>query len=592
MTAFDARATGLWRAAASSVQWSLFRAYARPERRRLTVLGTLLLGATLLQVGAPQIVRHYMDGVAGGLIEPLVMLAVAYLATAFVLQALRITATYVGEKAAWTMTNLVRLDLTRHCLSQDIRFQRDHTPGELIERVDGDVTSLANFLSNAFLLILSNALLLLGVFVSLFLTDWRIGLTLLLYAICAIAVLSRVRDIAVGSWVKAREASTELYGYVEERLASTEEIRSNAAEGHVLARLSGLGGDVLTWQRRARMRSNSIFLSLHGLYLLGYGAALAVGAYLFTNGEATIGTVYLVVAYTNAIYTPLNEVRVQIQDLQQANAGVRRVAELFSLRPSVTDGPGEKPPEGALAVRFDGVSFAYDPDAPPALHDVSFHLEPGAVLGVVGRTGSGKTTLARLLSRMYDATEGSVRVGGVDVRRMALADLRDRIGIVTQDTQLFEGTLRDNLTLFDESIGDEEILGAADRLGIRQWLERLPGGLDTRIESGGRGLSAGEAQFVALCRIMLRDPSVIVLDEASARLDAATEHLLQEALAAVHHGRTVIVIAHRLATLAHVDQVMVLEDGRVVEFGPRDTLMADPGSRLRRLARDPAQELL
>lgn len=564
---------------------------ARPQRRRLAILGAVLLAGTLLQVGAPQIVRSYMDHVGDGLTGPLVAAALAYLVTAFVLQAVKVTSSYIGEKAAWSMTNELRLDLTRHCMEQDIRFHREHTPGELIERVDGDVTALAGFLSSALLLILSNALLLAGIFTSLFLTEWRIGLALLIYAICAVTVLAKVRDIAVDAWNSARESSARLFGFVEERLSSTEETRGNAAEGHVLGRLSGLTGDVLTWQRRARVRSNLIFLWLHGLYLVGYGAALAVGAYLYVHGEATIGTVYLVVAYTNAIYTPIHEVRMQIQDLQRANASARRVAELFASRPSVTDGPGAELPGGAApAVEFDRVSFAYGQDAPRVLHDLSFRLEPGTVLGVLGRTGSGKTTVARLVARMYDPTEGAVRVGGVDIRELRQEELRRRVGIVTQDVQLFHGSLRDNLALFDTGIDDERIIAAIDRLGMGDWLSRFPDGLDTVIESGGRDLSAGEAQLLSLCRLLLRDPGVVILDEASSRLDAATERMLGRAFAELFRGRTAIVIAHRLTTLAHADQVMILEDGRIAEHGPRTRLMDDPGSRLSRLMRDISED--
>jgi ATP-binding cassette subfamily B protein len=228
----------------------------------------------------------------------------------------------------------------------------------------------------------------------------------------------------------------------------------------------------------------------------------------------------------------------------------------------------------------------------PALAGVSFALEPGAVLGVLGHTGSGKTTLTRLLFRLYDPRGGAVRLGGHDLRDLALADLRGRVGLVTQDVQLFQASVRDNLTFFDRRIGDAALAGVLGELGLRPWLEALPQGLDTPLLPGGRGLSAGQAQLLACARVFLRDPGLVVLDEASSRLDPATERLLERAFDRLLRGRTGIIIAHRLATVQRADQILILERGRVVEFGPRAALAADPGSRLSRLLRAGMEEVL
>jgi ABC-type multidrug transport system fused ATPase/permease subunit len=555
--------------------------YARPRKRALGLLGGLLLSAVLLEVATPLVVRGYIDSAySDAALRVLVVLALSYLGLAMVLQGLRVVATYVGENAAWAMTNEMRADLTQHCLELDFRFHKEHTPGELIERVDGDVSALSRFLSSAFLVIIGNVLLFVGIFVTLFITAWRIGLVLAIYAVCAIGVLFAVRNIATKAWWQVRESSATLFGFVEERLSSTEDIRSSGAEAHVLGRLGGLGQDVLRWQRSARIRGSLIFISMHGLYVLAYGIALAVGAYLYLQGLATIGTVYLVVAYSNAIYTPLNEVRAQIQDLQRAQASVARINDLFATASTVTDGPGVDLPDGALAVEFDRVSFAYADGEAMVLTDVSFAVQPGAVLGVLGRTGSGKTSVARLVARMYDPAAGTVRLGGADARDARVAQIRERVGMVTQEVQLFPGTVRDNLALFDEAIGDDAIATAIARLGLGQWFGRLSDGLETVLDGDGGGMSAGEAQLLGVCRVFLRDPSVVILDEASSRLDRATEALLDTALTELLRGRTGLVIAHRLATLDRTDQIMIMEEGRVVEFGERTALLRDPGSRL------------
>jgi ATP-binding cassette subfamily B protein/ATP-binding cassette subfamily C protein len=248
-------------------------------------------------------------------------------------------------------------------------------------------------------------------------------------------------------------------------------------------------------------------------------------------------------------------------------------------------------------VRFDGVSFAYSDgrssDADDTvLHDVSFTLGSGRLLGLLGRTGGGKTTLARLLFRLYDPNEGRIRLGGVDLTDLALCDLHQRVGLVTQDVQVFRGTVRDNLTLFSEDDRDAQILEAFRALGLWDWYEALPDGLDTELVTGGRGLSAGEAQLLAFTRVFLRDPGLVVLDEASSRLDPATERLLERAIDRLLVGRTAIIIAHRLSTVDRADEIMVLEAGEICEHGAREDLAADPSSRFHDLLRTDLGEVL
>jgi len=226
------------------------------------------------------------------------------------------------------------------------------------------------------------------------------------------------------------------------------------------------------------------------------------------------------------------------------------------------------------------------------LKDVSFRLAPGQVLGLLGRTGSGKTTISRLLFRLHDPVSGVVRLSGIDVRAAGLEALRARIALVTQDVQLFDATLRDNVTLFDDAVPDGRLLDVFGALGLGEWLNALPDGLDTVLGPHGRGLSAGEAQLVALARVFLKDPDLVVLDEASSRVDPATERLLERAVSRLLSGRTGVVIAHRLATVDRASTIVILEDGRVAEIGPRAELVADPDSRFSQLLRAGMAEAL
>jgi ABC-type multidrug transport system fused ATPase/permease subunit len=330
-----------------------------------------------------------------------------------------------------------------------------------------------------------------------------------------------------------------------------------------------------------------------------------MGIWLYQRGQVTIGDVNLIVYYLGILRQPLQEMRDQVGELQQATASINRVHTLLALRPAVASGvrvEGDERsvvahPTNNLAVEFEGVSFRYrDPsrhraagengdDAPSelagksVLRDVSFQVQEGKILGLLGRTGSGKTTITRLLFRLYDPTQGVVRCGGHDVRTLDLRELRRHVGMVTQEVQLFQASLRDNITLFNTQIDDARILETLRELGLWRWYETQPQGLDTLLQAGGSGLSAGQAQLLALVRVFLKDPGLVILDEASSRLDPLTEQLLERAIDRLLQKRTAIIIAHRLGTVQRADDILILEEGRVAEVGVRTQLAADSSSR-------------
>lgn len=570
---------------------SLLKTYLRPQTPRVVLLSVLVLGGIALQLINPQLVRRFLDGVeAGQTVRELLLTAVLFTTIALLAQALKLSAAYVGEVVAWTATNDLRADLALHCLRLDMTFHKAHKPGELIERVDGDVNLLANFFSQLLIQLASNLLLMLGVLVLLWLVDWRVGLSLTLVGLIGLLSLNWINTRLVPRWQALRQVSSEMFGYLEEWLGGTEEIQTNAAAPYIMGRLYALLRE--RWRKmQSAMRLNLVVMFLPTL-IPGVATLLAFwwGTRLFTDGVLTVGTVYVIFYYINVMRDPLWVIQRQIQDLQQAAASMNRIAALFAEQPTLHDGP-ESLPEGSLAVRFADVSFQYSDEGgdgvvggstTAVLQNLSFTLAPGRALGLLGRTGSGKSTLIRLLVRFYDPTDGAILLGDgngrfTDLRHTSQAALRQRIGLVTQDVQLFHGSVRDNLTLFNDAIADERILNALGELGLRPWLDSLPDGLDTRLEAD-ESLSAGEAQLLALGRVFLADPGLVILDEASARLDPATEYLLEQALDKLLAGRTAIIIAHRLGTVQRADEIMVLGNGRLLEHGPRTTLAADPNS--------------
>ena len=611
----------------------LLATYLGPQWRRVCALGLLLAATIGLRLLNPQLLRAFIDQAAAGApLTSLVRIAAIFLAAALALQLITLAEVAIAENVGLTATNWLRADLTRHVLRLDPPFHAAHTPGDLIERTDGDVATLGNFFSRLVIQVAGNALLLAGILVLLAQIDPLVGAAAAACTALGVALMLWLRRLAVPRFAAVRQASADLFGLIEERLAGTEDVRANGAVGYVLYRFLQRSRHLLWSEVQARLAGALTFQSGALCLDLATAATLATGAWLYRGNALSIGTVYLIFAYTQSLQQPLNAIMRQLQDFQQAAASIGRVRALLAERSAIVEGAGAPLPPGPLSVELERVTFAYPerraptgapikdvtlsngapaapPDAPadgvtssPALANVSLRLEPGQVLGLLGRTGSGKTTLGRLLFRLYDPQQGAIRLGGVDLRRPPLAALRARIGVVTQEVQLFHATIRDNVTFFDRSVPDERIAAVLDELGLGAWWRGLPEALDTRLAPGGSSLSAGEGQLLAFARVFLKDPGLVILDEASSRLDPATERLLERAVdrllgrGAGTNGRssgcTAIVIAHRLATVERADRIAILEDGRVVEQGERRALAADRESRFSHLLRTGLEEVL
>lgn len=599
---------------------NLLLTYLRPHRARMLGLSALLLAAIALELFNPQVIRFFLDTAqSGGPQSALLAAAAVFIAVALIQRAVTASGDYLAQAVGWAATNALRSDLTRHVLQLDMSFHKQHTPGELIERIDGDVTALANFFSAFVVRVGGNGLLIVGILLLLFRENLLVGAGLTAYTVATLAALQAIQPLAAARWARERAISAELYGFIEERISGAEEIRAASAEAYTLRRLYALLRRSLEAFRSAIMADTLVYNVASLSSVIGYALGLALGASLYLRGDATLGAAYLIVAYVGMLAGPLQRIRAEFQDLHRAAAGLSRVNELLQMQPRLQEAgascAGETSatdtlPTGPLSVAFAEVSFAYrdrapiagepapaesSADPPVTLRQISFHLAPGRVLGVLGRTGSGKTTLARLLARFYDPDAGAISLAGVDLRAIPRRELQRRVTIVTQDVQLFQATLRDNLTFFDPSIGDDRLERALRELGLWDWARSLPQGLDTLLAAAGdgaAGLSAGEAQLVAFARAFLKDPGLVILDEASSRLDPATEAQIERAIDRLFAGRTGIVIAHRLRTVQRADDILILEAGRAVEYGPRTRLAADPAARFSSLLRVGLEEAL
>lgn len=540
----------------------------------------------LLRLATPALLGRFVDvAIAGGSLDTLTAVAGGYVAAALISEILQLGVVWASVELSWRAGNRLRERLSNHALRLDMAWHGRHGPGQLIERIDGDVEALVVFFANVVIHVLGNVALVVGMLiVSLFINGWA-AIVLLVTAIIGTAVMVRLRAAAVPAREYEREVNAQLYGDLEERLGGLEDLRANGAGEYAVHRLHSHSSRSWRAARRAALLGDSSYAIAAVTFSVGSVAILATGAFLFDRDAITAGAVLSLFRYSEMLRQPLERIAEQMKEFQKALAGARRAARMLSTDGAIADGPlgDDALPPGALGVDFDCVTFAYDASSPPALRDVDLHLEPGTHVGVVGRTGSGKTTIGRLILRFWDVQSGAVRIGGVDVRELKRDALRKRVAVVTQDVELFRASVRDNLTLFGTwHATDEELNAVLTDVGLEVWVASLADGLDTVLE-GGRSLSAGEAQLLAFARAFLSAPDLVVLDEASSRLDPATEAKITAATRRLLDGRTAIVIAHRLATLDEVDEIVVVEHGRIAEHGPRAKLAADPGSHFAHL---------
>jgi ABC-type multidrug transport system fused ATPase/permease subunit len=563
---------------------ALWSTYLGKQRAHLGAMFGVLVITIALQLAAPQISRRFIDGAQAGLpTRDLIDYAIAFIVVAILIQATMVATVFLSERVGWTATNMMRSDLALHALNLDSQFHTEHRPGELTERIDGDVNTLSNFFSQFIVQVVGSAFLLAGVLVLLARVDYRLGIIYVVYTVIYMTIAIRIRGTAIPRWTASRKAAADVAGFVEERVSGLDDIRANGLGANTMNQFHRLVRHRYGLERIASLVSAKVSATLIAVITVNFAVAYLLTAYLFVEGSISLGTAFLVIQYSVLLNQPLFQFANQIEDIQKVGGSVARISDLMATESTIRDTGSVDLHAGQLSIAFDRVSFGYAARS-NVLDGLSFDVGAGQILGIVGRTGSGKTTLARLLLRLYEPREGKVLIGGVDVRDIRKQSLHQHVAMVTQDVFLFQATLRDNISLFDTSISDDAILESIRSLGLSRWYDELPAGLDTYMSATTSGLSGGEAQLVALSRVFLRDPGLIVLDEPTSKLDPVSEHYLERALDRLLAGRTVVIIAHRLSTLARADLVMILHGGEIAEFGSRQQLEADPNSRFAKLA--------
>jgi len=575
---------------------SMLKKYLRPYLGHVIILALLLIIYNVIQIVNPQIIRIYIDAVNAPIIDRKVMLISSgiYIGINIIYQGFSVLVNYLSQNLAWATTNDLRIDLTGHCMNLDMSFHNKMKTGEMIERIDGDASTLSEFFSTFIIYFVGSILLIIGIIIAVFIEGWEFGLIFTGFTIVALAAFYFVRKITSPLWKKVRESTTALYGNIEENISGLEDISANGADEFIMRRFHEVSQTNYKNKAKAMIFSRVYWLLNIVMWAVINITILVVSYYLSDRLGLSAeggGTLFLLLSYGTNLLFPLRLILWQIEQMQNSLANIERIDEFFNLKSKIIDEGIHKLIEDKMHLKFNRINFSYN-EEDLVLQKISFDLTPERKLGLVGHTGCGKTTLARLIFRLHDPQSGEILINDINTKDYILKELRKSIAYVTQDVELFKASIKDNITFFDKTIPTEDVLRVINEVGLGPWLDQLENGLETVILSEECGLSAGEEQLLALSRAFLKNPKLVILDEASSRLDPATERQIDIALDRLMEGRSAIIIAHRLSTLHKVDDILILKKGEIVEYGERNQLISEPTSEFSKLLQRGIEEVL
>ena len=596
--------------AADNTRHTLMRmaAYLRPYRLQLLVVALFVTVSTVLRLYGPMLIGRAIDlfiatGDAAGLRTLAFGILAIYLSAGVASTVQGLIMVTLGQR----FVSDIRAGLFSHMQIMSMAFHDRNQVGDLMSRITNDSEAINRTLSNGLIEFVSNVLLLGGTFVAMFILNWQLALAMLVLMPLMLYITSEVTRRSRVAFRTVQRNLGALNAVMEENIAGARVVQAFAREEEVFADFL----EVNTTYRKAGMTADIITAALGPMFTtmmtITIAAAALLGGWLAIEGIVEVGVLATFIIYIMNFFRPMRGIAMLYNQLQSALAGAERIFDALDIEPDVTDHPDAPPLEKINGdVVFENVSFSYGaeppsapepghsrrdrrPQAPPqaesngqqqpeqVLQNISLHAEPGATIALVGPTGAGKTTIISLLSRFYDVDEGSIRIDGRDIRDVQQASLRKQLGIVLQDTFLFSGTVRENIRYGRLDATNQEVVDAAKLANADGFIRLLPGGYDSQVSEQGNNFSEGQRQLLAIARAVLADPRILILDEATSSVDTRTEVQLQQALLRLLEGRTAFVIAHRLSTIRNADEVLVVNDHRIIERGSHDELLAQKG---------------
>jgi len=554
--------------------------FLRPYWLQILIVFAMLIAVAGLSLWMPLLIQRAVDDpIRRGDIAGLIPYGVAYFSLIFIIFIIRFAHTYLLQTVGQNALVNLRQELFEHIMRQDMRFFNTTPVGQLVSRLSNDIDALTELLSTSIVVLASNVVQLIGIVVVMMALNWRL-------ALLSLSVLPIMIAVTVYFRKRIRAASTRFHKLVGEYLSYINE----QFNGVVIVQLFGRQQVSRDGFEHLNEQYNDIHSRFRDYYT-GYASWLQIlttiglAIVLYGGGQgvlaewATLGMLIAFLEYTRRTFEPINQLSEQIAQIQTAFSAGERIAKMLHVEPEIVEAaqPVKLGERERHNITFDHVDFGYE-TGHLVLRDLDFYVPEGQRVAVVGATGAGKTSLAGLLARFYDVTEGQVMIDGVDVREIGLADLRHYVTVVPQNPYCFNGTVAENLRLFDPTISDEQMIAAAKMACADRFIERLPGSYNFELLPGGANLSQGQKQLLALARALIHNPnSILVLDEATSSIDTETEAMIQEGLERVLKGRTSLVIAHRLSTIREVDRILVMKNGQLIEDGSHAELLALDG---------------
>lgn len=553
-----------------------------PLRVRIVIAALVLVVSTALQVAGPILIGIALDRALPQLLQtadwtPAITVTVVYLVAGILGSAL--IGLYVVLAAG--ITQAVLLDLRKriflHTQRLSLEFHESYTSGRIISRQTSDLDSIRELLDGGLNNLVSGMLFGLFTFIALAIADWQSGVILLLAGVPLVVLMRWFYSRSQVVYRESRVISAKVIVQFVETMTGIRAVKSFRKEARNDASFREVAGDYRDVNRRSMVLFGTFEPGLMGIAAFTLAAVVLWGGLRVADGALGVGVLLATVLYVRNFFAPMQEIAMFLNSYQSATAALEKVSGVLEEQPTVPD--PEKPVdlwESRGAIRFDDVTFAYNADK-TILPDFSLDIPAGQTIALVGTTGAGKSTLAKLVSRFYDPTEGRVTLDGVDLRMLHPKDLRRAVVMVTQEAYLFSGTVADNIALGRPDATLEEIRAAARAVGADEFISSLPDGYSTDVNKRGGRVSAGQRQLISFARAFLADPAVLILDEATASLDIPSERLIQEALQTLLADRTAIIIAHRLSTVAIADRVLVMEHGRIIEDDTPAALIGGTG---------------